>query len=123
MPNNKKSTSPPEHNDKDDLPAQISSLMERLRIDKKQLGEMTGLPLKSLSQNPLKDEAHDRLEKVVHIFDYVEPWTGSADQALAWYRSTPIPSFGRRTAEELVKSGYADAVIINLQRTALGGYA
>lgn len=123
MASHERTTNPHEHSGRAELHEQMSSMMERLRVDKQQLAEMLGLPLKLLSQDPLQEEARDRLRKIVHIFGYIEPWAGSAKQALDWYRSTPIPGFGQRTAEELVKSGYADAVTNNLERIAIGGYA
>lgn len=44
-------------------------------------------------------------------------------QAFAWYRAQPLPSFGDRTAEDLVKEGRAEAVRRHLARIAAGGYA
>ena len=43
-------------------------------------------------------------------------------QAVAWYRAEPIPAFGERTAEALVKDGKAAAVRDYLDRVALGGF-
>jgi hypothetical protein len=53
----------------------------------------------------------------------VRPWAGSAQQAFAWYRSQPLPSFGDQTAEALVKEGRAASVRRYLDRIAVGGYA
>jgi Protein of unknown function (DUF2384) len=53
----------------------------------------------------------------------VQGWAGSPAQALAWYRSQPLPSFGDRTAEELVKDGQAEAVKRYLGRITEGGFA
>lgn len=64
-----------------------------------------------------------RLRDVVEIINRVLPWTGSVAQAFAWYRSQPLPSFGDRTAEDLVKEGKAEAVKAYLSRIAVGGYA
>ena len=50
-------------------------------------------------------------------------WAGSIGAAFAWYRSQPIPSFGDRTAESLVKEGKGDAVRDYLARIADGGFA
>ena len=48
---------------------------------------------------------------------------GLSVQAMAWYRAEPIPAFGGRTAEALVKSGSAAAVRDYLDHLATGGYA
>ncbi len=42
---------------------------------------------------------------------------------MAWYRAEPIPAFGGRTAEALVKSGSAGAVRDYVDHLATGGYA
>jgi hypothetical protein len=44
-------------------------------------------------------------------------------QAYAWYRAQPLPSFGDRTAESLVREGRAADVLAYLDRIAEGGYA
>ena len=53
----------------------------------------------------------------------VQGWAGGPAQAMAWYRAEPIPAFGGRTAEALVKSGQANAVREYLDHLATGGYA
>ena len=50
-------------------------------------------------------------------------WAGGSAQAMAWYRAEPIPAFGGRTAESLVKSGRARAVREYVDHLATGGYA
>jgi Protein of unknown function (DUF2384) len=64
-----------------------------------------------------------RLRDVVEILNRVRPWAGSPQQAFAWYRSQPLPSFGDQTAEALVKEGRAEAVKRYLDRITVGGYA
>ena len=63
------------------------------------------------------------VETLVEIINRVRPWAGSVQQAFAWYRSQPLPSFGDQTAEDLVKQGRAEAVKTYLSRLAVGGYA
>ncbi len=48
-------------------------------------------------------QAH--LRDIVEILNRVRTWAGSPQQAFAWYRSQPLPSFGDQTAEALVKEG------------------
>ena len=64
-----------------------------------------------------------RLRDMVEIINRVRGWAGSPQQAFAWYRSQPLPSFGDQTAEALVKEGRAEAVKRHLDRIAVGGYA
>lgn len=64
-----------------------------------------------------------RLRDMVEILNRVRPWAGSAQQAFAWYRAQPLPSFGDQTAEALLKEGRAEAVKRYLDRITVGGYA
>ena len=43
--------------------------------------------------------------------------------AFAWFRAQPLPSFGDKTAENLVKEGRAQAVKDYLSRIAEGSFA
>lgn len=102
-----------------------SGLTESLRITKKELAQAFGLSIDAVSKTSrLRTRAtQTRLRDIVEIINHVLPWAGSVPQAFAWYRSQPLPSFGDRTAEELVKDGQAEAVKRYLGRIAVGGYA
>jgi post-segregation antitoxin (ccd killing protein) len=56
------------------------------------------------------------------IIAFIEAWAGSRAQAVAWFTSQPLPSFGNLTAADLVQRGGADAVRAYFKRTAVGGY-
>jgi hypothetical protein len=60
---------------------------------------------------------------MIEILDRIEDWAGSPLVAYAWYRSHPLPGFGGRTAEMLVREGHAGAVRNYLDEVALGGFA
>jgi len=62
----------------------------------------------------------DFLAEVVNV---ILPWSGSRQQALAWYRTQPIPAFGDQTAEELVHEGRAEHLLTYLASLSVGGYA
>lgn len=50
-------------------------------------------------------------------------WTATADEAIKWYRTEPIPAFSGLTAEALVEQGQARSVRSYLNGIAIGGYA
>lgn len=101
------------------------SMSEALGISKRQLAETAGLPTASLNRKTRATAAHtlNRLSEVSEILHRITPWAGSIGQAFAWYRSEPLPEFGGRTAESLVKSGRAATVRDYLDHVALGGFA
>jgi hypothetical protein len=100
-------------------------LTDELRITKQELAIASGLSRDSISKTGrLKSVATQaRLRDLVEIIGRILPWAGSLQQAFAWYRAEPLPSFGDQTAEDLVKEGRADAVKKYLSRIAVGGYA
>jgi hypothetical protein len=101
------------------------TLSHLLGISKRALAETAGLPPASLNRKTRASAAHTiaRLSEMAEILHRISPWAGSMAQALAWYRAEPLPEFGGRTAESLVKSGRAAAVRNFLDHVALGGFA
>lgn len=100
-------------------------LVDRLGITKVQLAIACGLSRDAISKSARlhSPATQTRLRDVVEILNRVQGWAGSPMMALAWYRSQPLPGFGDRTAEDLVKEGRAEAVKRHLSRIAVGGYA
>ncbi|MDX6752138.1 antitoxin Xre/MbcA/ParS toxin-binding domain-containing protein [Geminicoccaceae bacterium 1502E] len=100
-------------------------LVERLHVTRGELANAFGLSRDAVSKTArLRNRATQaRLRDVVEIINRVQGWAGSVPQAFAWYRSQPLPSFGDKTAEDLVKEGRAEAVKRYLSRIAEGGYA
>lgn len=100
-------------------------LSQALRITKAELAAAAGLSRDAVPKTPrLRARATQaRLREMVEIIARVLPWAGSVPQAFAWYRAQPLPSFGDRTAGDLVKEGRAEAVRRHLARIAAGGYA
>lgn len=90
-----------------------------------QIAETVGLPRETLQKSSRRDgpKAQARLREMLEVLRRVEAWAGSPAQAMAWYRAEPIPAFGGRTAESLVKTGNATAVRDYLDHVARGGYA
>lgn len=100
-------------------------LSAEFRVTKTELALAAGLGREAISKTArLRSRAtQSRLRDVAEIINRVLPWAGSVPQAFAWYRAQPLPSFGDRTAEDLVKEGRAEAVRTYLGRIAVGGYA
>ena len=94
-------------------------------LTKKQLAETIGLAPEALYKTSRLSAAktQTRLREMNEILTRVAPWAGGPAQAMAWYRAEPIPAFGGRTAEQLVKSGEATALRDYLDSIAMGGFA
>lgn len=98
---------------------------ERLGLSKGQFAETIGLAPETLRRSARMTAAktQTRMAEMLEIIARIKDWAGGEKQALAWYRAQPIPAFGDRTAEALVKEGKAAAVRDYLDHVALGGYA
>jgi len=94
-------------------------------LSKKELAETIGLAPETLYKTSRLKAAktQSRLREMNEILTRVSGWAGGPAQAMAWYRAEPIPAFGGRTAEQLVKSGQATALRDYLDSIALGGFA
>ena len=100
-------------------------LLEDFGLSKRQLAETAGLAPESLYKRERLSAARTqaRLREMGEILTRVSAWAGGKAQAMAWYRAEPIPAFGGRTAESLVKSGQATALRDYLDSIAVGGFA
>ena len=103
----------------------VAEVAEAFSMSKAQLAETAGLAREVLQKSSRRDgpKAQSRVREMLEIINLVQGWAGGAAQAMAWYRAEPIPAFGGRTAEALVKSGSAAAVRDYVDHLATGGYA
>ena len=102
-----------------------NTLAKVLHITQNDLADVTGLSRDSVSKSVRckSRSTQARLKETVEIINQVSEWSGGVGRAFAWFRSQPLPSFGDKTAEYLVKEGRAEAVKQYLARIADGGYA
>jgi Protein of unknown function (DUF2384) len=94
-------------------------------VSRKELAETIGLKPEALYKASWLNapRTQSRLREMNEMLTRVSAWAGGPAQAMAWYRAEPIPAFGGRTAEQLVKSGQAAALRDYLDSIALGGFA
>jgi len=103
----------------------VDDVAEVFHMSKAQLADTAGLAREVFQKASRRGSAKvvRRVLEMVEIINLVQGWAGGAAQAMAWYRAEPIPAFGGRTAEALVKSGNATAVRDYVDHLATGGYA
>jgi Protein of unknown function (DUF2384) len=103
----------------------VDRVADAFSLTKFQLADILGLSRETLYK-PSRAHApktQARMRDMLDIISFVEEWAGGKLQAMAWYRAQPLPGFGGRTAESLVKAGHAAAVREHLDRISLGGFA
>lgn len=103
----------------------IDRVADAFRMSKGQLAQTAGLGLASVTKTDRRvaPKAQTRVTEMLEIISRVRDWAGGEAQAMAWYRSQPIPALDGRTPEALVKAGQAHAVREYLDHFALGGFA
>lgn len=103
----------------------VDALSALLRTTKEELAQSAGLGRDAVLRKAriLSPSTQRRLREMAEIVRRAEGWAGSPMAAYAWYRATPLPGFGDRTAEMLVREGRANAVRRYLDEVALGGFA
>lgn len=98
-------------------------LSTRLRINLSTLSVVANLHRNTLQRNPHAPLAQQRLGHIVKIIARAEDMLGDEARAIAWFRFQPLAGFDRKTAEELVAAGQAEAVLKHLETLEHGGFA
>jgi Protein of unknown function (DUF2384) len=103
----------------------VERVAQSFGLSKAQLAATVGVRPETLqsTRRAQAPKTQARLREMLEIVARVTDWAGGPLQAMAWYRAEPLPGFGGRTAESLVKDGKAAAVRDHLDRVALGGFA
>jgi hypothetical protein len=103
----------------------IAEVADSFGMSKSQLAETIGLGRETLYKAARAEAAktQSRVREMLEIIGRISAWAGGKEQAMAWYRAQPIPAFGGRTAESLVKSGHAGPLRDYLDHIAMGGFA
>lgn len=104
---------------------QLEGVASAFGMSKGQLAETIGLSRETLYKRARLEgpKTQSRLKEMLEIVSRISEWAGGKEQAMAWYRAQPIPAFGGRTAESLVKDGQAGPLRDYLDHIALGGFA
>jgi len=103
----------------------VDRVADAFRMTKGQLAETVGLGAATVSkvERRTAPRTQSRVREMLEIVSRIREWVGGETQAMAWYRSQPIPALDGRTPESLVKAGQAGAVRDYLDHLALGGFA
>lgn len=103
----------------------LGRVADAFRMSRSQMAETAGLAQSTVAKTKRHGtpRTQARVMEILEIINRVKDWAGGEAQAMAWFRSQPIPALDGRTPEALVKAGRAGAVREYLDHMALGGYA
>ena len=96
-----------------------------LHTHKYEIAQTLGVPKDALSRvaRIKSPKIQTLLRQMLEILARVESQTGSPLIAYAWYRGIPLPGFGGKTADRLVREGKVESVRAYLDAMDDGGYA
>ena len=95
-----------------------------LKVQMGDIARLTSVHRNTLARTPASSKVQGRLGDVMRIL--TEAATLLEDdlgKAVIWFRHQPLAGFDGQTADELVTSGHADAVLTHLHMLQHGGYA
>ena len=100
-------------------------IAKELRTHRYEIAETLGLKKEAVSRATRIESPKVQmlLRHMIEILNRVETRTGSPLLAYAWYRGVPLPGFGGKTADRLVRDGKVDYVRAYLDAVDDGGYA
>jgi uncharacterized protein (DUF2384 family) len=103
----------------------MDRIAQVLHITKAELASATGLSRDAVSRRDRLGSRRTQkcLRDTVEIIHRAALWAGSVGHAFVWFRAQPLPSFGDKTAKDLVKEVRAQAAMDYLSRIAEGGFA
>jgi hypothetical protein len=84
------------------------------------LAKLAGVHRTTVTETPGNARLQGFLREALRALSAAYEVTRDRDRSIFWFRNTPIPEFGHRTAETIVAEGKTDAVIAYLTSVAAG---
>jgi hypothetical protein len=93
---------------------------EALHLQQQDLAELARVHRSTISAAPGNARLQGFMRNTLRVLSAASEVQGDRQGAIYWYRNTPIPDFGHRTAEQLVSEGKTDTIISYLTSIASG---
>ena len=93
---------------------------EALHLRVQDLAKLAGVHRTTVTETPSNARLQRFLREALRALSAAFEVTRDRDRSIFWFRNSPIPEFGHRTAETLVAEGKTDAVVAYLTSIAAG---
>jgi hypothetical protein len=93
---------------------------DALNLRVQDLAKLAGVHRTTVTETPGNARLQGFLREALRALSAAYEVTQDRDRSIFWFRNTPIPEFGHRTAETIVAEGKTDAVIAYLTSIAAG---
>ncbi|MGD9844743.1 MAG: antitoxin Xre/MbcA/ParS toxin-binding domain-containing protein [Variibacter sp.] len=96
---------------------------ERLGVTLTELAKLAGVSRNTLSGKASARRVDAALSPIVRILASAAEMSGDERRAAIWFKHQPIPGWGGKAAQDLVRQGDADKVLEYLEAVRSGVYA
>jgi uncharacterized protein (DUF2384 family) len=104
-----------------DVPAyRPDRIAEALHLSRVDLAAFAGVDRGTLATTPLNTRLQRSLRDIVRVLSAASAVSGSAEAAIAWFLTTPLPPFGHRRAFDVLADGRVDDLVTYLDMIAGG---
>jgi hypothetical protein len=93
---------------------------EALHLKLQGLATLAGVHRTTVTETPTNARLQGFLRESLRALSAAYEITHDRDRSIFWFRNSPIPEFGHRTAEQLVAAGKTEAVVSYLTSIAAG---
>jgi transcriptional regulator with XRE-family HTH domain len=93
---------------------------EALHLRVQDLAKLAGVHRTTVTETPSNARLQRFLREALRALSAAFEVTHDRDRSIFWFRNSPIPEFGHRTAETLVAEGKTDAVVAYLTSISAG---
>jgi uncharacterized protein (DUF2384 family) len=99
-------------------------MSDAMRMPLVELSQIIRMHRNTLTKRPDSPDVQSRLGQVARIIARASAMTGgNFSRAVIWFRFEPLSGFDRKTAEQLVTEGHAEAVETHLDMLEEGIYS
>jgi hypothetical protein len=93
---------------------------EALHLRLQDLATLAGVHRSTVTETPANARLQGFLREALRALSAAYELTHDRDRSIFWFRNSPIPEFGHRTAEQLVAEGKTEAIVSYLTSIAAG---
>lgn len=91
-----------------------------LNIDLQTLAAQAHVHRNTISRAPAAESVQRFLREALRVLRAATDMSGDIQRAIFWYRNEPLPSFGYKTAEQLVSDGRTEEVLRYIESLEAG---
>jgi len=97
-----------------------SRFAERMQLTIQSIAERAHVHRNTVNRVPPSPAVQDYMTNAIRVLRVAMDLNGDLNRSIIWFKTSPIPDYGYRTANDLVTAGKADAVVKYLESIMSG---